>query len=155
VTAVTACSGQKLGNSGFETGTAAPWSATAGVVDNSAGEAARTGSWKAWLNGYGSTHTDTLSQSVQLPGGCKASLSFYLHIDTAEVGSTSYDRLTVKAGSTTLATFSNANAASGYALRTFDVSAFAGTTMTLTLTGTEDATLQTSFVIDDTALRLS
>ena len=150
------CSGQKLGNPGFETGTAAPWSASAGVVDSSASQAAHAGAWKAWLDGYGTTHTDTLSQSVTIPAGCAATLTFYLHIDSAETTtSTQYDKLTVKAGSTTLATYSNLNKASGYSLKSFNVSSFAGQTVTISFTGTEDSSLQTSFVIDDTALTLS
>jgi len=40
-------------------------------------------------------------------------------------------------------------------LRSFNVSAFAGQTVTIGFTGTEDSSLQTSFVIDDTALNLS
>ncbi|MGZ4450231.1 MAG: M4 family metallopeptidase [Nocardioides sp.] len=149
------CSGQVVGNPGFETGAAAPWTASAGVIDSSTGEAAHSGSWKAWMNGYGTTHTDTLTQSVSIPAGCRGTFSFYLHIDTAESGSTAYDKLTVKAGSTTLATYSNANAAAGYALKSFDVSSLAGTTFTLSFSGTEDSSLQTSFVVDDTALNLS
>jgi Zn-dependent metalloprotease len=150
------CSGQKLGNPGFETGTAAPWTSSAGVIDNTASQPARSGSWKAWLNGYGTTHTDTLSQSVTIPSGCGATLSFYLHIDSAETTTTTqYDKLTVKIGSTTLATYSNLNKASGYTLRSFNVSAFAGQTVTVSFSGTEDYSLQTSFVIDDTSLNLS
>ena len=150
------CSGQKLGNPGFETGTASPWTASAGVIDNSTSQPARSGSWKAWLDGYGTTHTDTLSQSVSIPAGCGATLSFYLHIDTAETTTTTqYDTLTVKIGSTTLATYSNLNKASGYTLRSFNVSSFAGQTVTVSFSGTEDSSLQTSFVIDDTALNLS
>ena len=149
------CSGQVVGNPGFETGSAAPWTASSGVVDSSAGEAAHSGSWKAWMDGYGTTHTDTLTQSVTIPAGCRGTFSFYLHIDTSESGSTAYDKLTVKAGSTTLATYSNANAASGYALKSFDVSSLAGTTFTLSFSGVEDSSLQTSFVVDDTALNLS
>ncbi len=150
------CSGQRLGNPGFETGSAAPWSASAGVVDSSTSQPARTGSWKAWLAGYGTSHTDTLSQSVSIPAGCGATLSFYLHIDSAETTTSSaYDRLTVRIGSTTLATYSNLNEASGYQLRSFNVSSFAGQTVTVSFTGTEDYSLQTSFVIDDTALTLS
>ncbi|SEN16639.1 putative Ig domain-containing protein [Actinacidiphila rubida] len=147
--------GQKIGNPGFETGTAAPWTASSGVIDNSTGEAAHSGSWKAWMDGYGSTHTDTLSQSVTIPSGCAATFSFYLHIDTAESGSTAYDKLTVQVGSTTLATYSNVNAASGYALKSFNLSSYAGQTVTLKFTGTEDSSLQTSFVVDDTALNAS
>ena len=152
----TGCTGQKLGNPGFETGTAAPWTASSGVVDNSTGEAAHSGSWKAWMDGYGSTHTDTLSQSVSIPAGCRATLSFWLHIDTAETTtSTAYDKLTVKAGSTTLATYSNLNKNTGYAQKSFDVSSLAGQTVTISFSGAEDSSLQTSFVVDDTALTLS
>jgi subtilase family serine protease len=144
--------GQKLGNPGFETGTASPWTASTGVIDNSTGEAAHSGSWKAWLNGYGTTHTDTLSQSVTVPSGCTATFSFWLHIDTAETGTTAYDKLTVKAGSTTLATYSNVNKNTGYVQKSFTVPA--GTT-SVSFSGVEDSSLQTSFVIDDTALTLS
>ncbi|MFJ2866067.1 putative Ig domain-containing protein [Kitasatospora sp. NPDC087314] len=150
------CTGaQLLGNPGFETGSATPWTASSGVIDNSTSEPAHGGSWKAWLDGYGSSHTDTLAQTVTVPTGCKATLSFYLHIDTAESGSTAYDTLTVQAGTTTLATFSNVNAAAGYTLHSYDLSAFAGQSVTVKFTGTEDSSLQTSFVIDDTALTTS
>ncbi|WP_412544425.1 M4 family metallopeptidase [Longispora sp. K20-0274] len=150
------CSGQKLGNPGFETGSAAPWTATAGVIDGSTSQPARGGTWKAWLDGYGSGHTDTLSQSVAIPAGCRATLSFYLHIDTAETTtSVANDRLTVTAGSTTLATYSNLNKAAGYTLRSFDVSALAGQTVTITFNGVENSSLQTSFVVDDAALTVS
>jgi Zn-dependent metalloprotease len=150
------CSGQKIGNPGFETGSAAPWTASAGVVDSSTSQPAHSGSWKAWMNGYGTTHTDTLSQSVSIPAGCRATLAFYLHIDTAETTTTTaYDKLTVKIGSTTLATYSNLNKGTGYTLRSFDVSAFAGQTVTISFSGVEDSSLQTSFVVDDTALNLS
>jgi Zn-dependent metalloprotease len=147
------CSGQKLVNPGFESGNTG-WSTTSGVIDSSTGEPARTGSWKAWLDGYGTTHTDTLSQSVAIPAGCHATLTFYLHIDTAESGSTAYDRLTLTTNGTTRATYSNVNAASGFTARTFDLSSYAGSTVTIKLTGSEDVSLATNFVIDDTSLNL-
>jgi serine protease len=148
--------GQLLGNPGFETGTAAPWTASSGVIDNSSSEPAHSGSWKSWLNGYGSTHTDTLSQAVTVPAGCKATLTFWLHIDTAETTTTSaYDKLTLQANSTTLATYSNLNKNTGYVQKTVDLSAYAGQSVTVKFTGTEDSSLQTSFVIDDTALTVS
>ncbi|MFF7947062.1 M4 family metallopeptidase [Streptomyces griseorubiginosus] len=147
---------QLLGNQGFESGNTT-WTASSGVITNASGQAARTGSYKAWLDGYGSTHTDTLSQSVTVPSGCTGTtFTFYLHIDTAETTtSTQYDKLTVTAGSTTLATYSNLNAASGYVQKSFSLSAFAGQTVTLKFTGVEDSSLQTSFVIDDTAVTTS
>ena len=148
---------QLLGNPGFETGTAAPWSASTGVLDNSTGEAAHSGSWKAWMDGYGTTHTDTLSQTVTVPSGCTSvTFSFYLHIDTAETTTTTaYDKLTVKAGSTTLATYSNLNKNTGYALRSSSLTGTAGTSVAVSFTATEDSSLQTSFVVDDTALSVS
>ncbi|MGW1177841.1 M4 family metallopeptidase [Kitasatospora sp. NPDC002543] len=144
---------QLLGNAGFETGTATPWTASSGVVDSSTSQAAHSGSWKAWLNGYGSTHSDSLSQTVSIPAGCKATLSFWLHIDTAESGSTAYDKLTVSVNGTALKTYSNVDAAAGYQQRTFDLSSYAGQTVTLKFAGTEDASLQTSFVVDDTSIQ--
>ena len=145
--------GQKLGNPGFETGTAAPWTASTGVVDSSVGEAAHSGSWKAWLDGYGTTHTDSVTQSVTIPAGCAARFTFWLHVDSAETTTTTaYDKLTVKAGATTLATYSNLNKATGYSQKSFNLSSFAGQTVTISFSGVEDSSLQTSFVVDDTAL---
>ncbi|MCQ9136376.1 M4 family metallopeptidase [Streptomyces hilarionis] len=144
---------QLLGNAGFESGNTT-WTASSGVITNSSSQAARTGSYKAWLDGYGSTHTDTLSQSVTIPSGCtNTTFTFYLHVDTAETtASTQYDKLTVSAGSTTLATYSNLNAASGYVQKSFSLGSFAGSTVTLKFSGVEDSSLQTSFVVDDTAV---
>ncbi|MFE3415736.1 M4 family metallopeptidase [Streptomyces mirabilis] len=151
----TCTSTQLLGNPGFESGNTT-WSASSGVITNSSSQAAHAGSYKAWLDGYGSTHTDTLSQSVTIPSGCKASFTFYLHIDTAETTtSTAYDKLTVTAGTTTLASYSNLNKATGYTQKTFDLSSFAGTTVALKFSGVEDSSLQTSFVVDDTAVTTS
>ncbi|MGQ4478208.1 putative Ig domain-containing protein [Streptomyces sp. SAS_276] len=151
----TCASTQLLGNAGFESGNTT-WTASSGVITNDTGESAHGGSYFAWLDGYGSTHTDTLSQSVTVPSGCKATFTFYLHIDTAETTtSTAYDKLTVTAGSTTLATYSNLNKATGYAQKSFDLSSFAGSTVTLKFSGVEDSSLQTSFVLDDTAVTTS
>ena len=158
VSSVSGCvAGQKLANPGFESGTAS-WASTAGVIGQYAGtHAPHSGAWDAWLDGYGSTHTDTLSQTVTIPTGCtNYTLSFWLHIDSAELTtSVQYDKLTVKLGSTTLATYSNLNKATGYSLKSFNVAGFAGQTVTLLFTGTEDVSLQTSFNIDDTALSVS
>jgi hypothetical protein len=149
---------QLLGNPGFETGSAAPWTSTPAVINsNGSGETSHSGTWFAWLDGYGTTHTDTLSQTVTIPAVCTHStVSFWLHIDTAETTTTTqFDRLTVTANSTTLATFSNLNRGSGYAQHTYSLAAFAGQAVTLKFTGTEDSSLQTSFVVDDTSLSTS
>jgi hypothetical protein len=145
-------SGQKLANPGFESG-ATSWSQTSGVISNS-GAKPHSGSWFAWLDGYGRAHTDTLSQTVAIPSGCSTyTLSFWLEIKTAETTtSKAYDTLTVKLGSTTLVTYSNLNKGTSYVQRTFNVSGFAGQSVALNFTGVEDSSLQTSFLIDDTAL---
>ena len=154
---------QLLGNPGFETGTAAPWAASPGVISDSAKEPPHSGSWDAWLDGYGKTTTDTLAQTVSLPAGCSSyQLSFWLHIDTAEASKTkAYDTLQVQVLNSsgtvlgTLASFSNLNAASGYLQHPYSLAAYAGQQITLKFTGSEDNEDQTSFVIDDTALNVS
>jgi subtilisin family serine protease len=148
--------GNLLANPGFESGNTG-WTASSGVITTDSGAPARTGSWKAWLDGYGSSHTDTLSQTVTVPTASSASLSFHLYISSQETTTTTaYDTLRVQATSggttTTLATYSNLNKGSSYVQRTLNMSAFTGKTVTLTFTGTEDSSLATSFVIDDTSL---
>ncbi len=153
---------QLLGNPGFETGAASPWTATAGVIGNNfGGERAHTGAWYAWLDGYGRPHTDTLAQTVSIGSGCHTgTFSFWLHIDTRERTSSAVDTLKVQVLNSsgtvlaTLATYSNLNAASGYTQKSFNTSAYAGQTITVKFTGVETDTAggTTSFVVDDTAL---
>jgi serine protease len=147
------CSGQKLLNPGFESG-AASWTATAGVINTDSAHA-HAGSGYSWLDGYGSAHTDTLSQSVAIPSGCGASLTYYLWINSSEGTSTAYDKLTLTVNGTTVQSFSNINKGTGYVQRSVNLGAYAGQTATIKWTGTEDSSLQTSFFIDDTALNLS
>ncbi|HZP53534.1 alkaline phosphatase family protein [Actinocrinis sp.] len=154
---------QLLGNPGFETGSASPWSASSGVVSNSSSEPPHSGTYDAWMDGYGSTHTDTLSQAVTVPNGCSTyNFAFYLHIDTAETSTTTaYDKLSVQVLSSsgsvlaTLATYSNLDHNTGYTQHSFNLSAYAGQSITLKFTGTEDSSQQTSFVADDTSLNVS
>jgi hypothetical protein len=54
----------------------------------------------------------------------------------------------------TLATFSNLNAATGYAQYSYNLSAYAGENVTLKFTGVQVSSRETSFVIDDTALNV-
>jgi hypothetical protein len=141
---------QLFGNTGFESG-ATTWSASSGVVTNDSSQAAHAGSWKAWLDGYGSAHTDTLSQTVTIPSGCSgATLSFWLKVDTDETGTTAYDKLTVAARGSTLATYSNLNASTGYVQKTLTISGTGSTTVTFT--GVEGSQIQTSFLLDDVTL---
>lgn len=153
---------QILQNPGFESGGSVAWASTNGVIGTAGPEVPRTGSWKAWLDGYGTTHTDTLSQDVTIPSGATlAYLIFWIHIDTNETTTIqAFDKLTVQIRNTsgtvlqTLATYSNLDRHAGYVQKTFDVSAYRGQTIRVYFTATEDSSLQTSFVIDDTALNV-
>lgn len=153
---------QLLGNPGFETGTASPWTATTGIVSNSTSEPPHGGTWDAWLDGYGAATTDTLGQTVTIPStATSATLSFWLHVDTAETTtSTAYDTLKVQIRNTsgtvlaTLATYSNLNHNTGYAQKSFSLLSYKGQTVQVYLLGVEDSSLQTSFVVDDFALNV-
>ena len=155
-------SSQLLLNTGFESGSTS-WTMSSGVActnSTCSGETAHAGTGFAWLNGYGSAHTDTVSQGVAIPSGkTSATLAFYLHVDTAETTtSTAYDTLKVQVLNSsgtvlaTLATYSNLNAASGYVLKSLNLTPYIGQTVTIKFTGTEDSSLQTSFVLDDVTL---
>ncbi|HET6976460.1 MAG TPA: S8 family serine peptidase [Pyrinomonadaceae bacterium] len=145
-------------NRGFESG-AVNWTATTGVITNSTGQTPRTGAFYAWLDGYGTTHTDSLFQTVTIPASANTvTLSFWLKINSAETTTTTqFDRLQVQIRNTsntvlsTLATYSNLDETTGYVLKTLDISAFRGQTVRIYFLGTEDSSLQTSFVIDDTS----
>ena len=151
-------------NGGFESGaTTTPWLLSPGVICGSStcsGETANSGSWYAWLDGYGKSHIDTADQIVSLPGNkSAATLSFYLHIDTQEYRTVARDTLKVQllnpnTGNVlgTLATYSNINAASGFSLKTLNLNGYIGRTLKLRFLGSEDNSLATSFIIDDVKL---
>ncbi|KGN38760.1 M4 family metallopeptidase [Knoellia subterranea] len=151
--------GNLLQNPGFESG-AVNWTGTSGPVTNNSGRPARTGSWKLWLGGNGSRSTETINQSVAIPStATAATLSFWLRTDTAESGSTAYDTMKVQIvdGSTvnTLATYTNVGTNATYTQKSFNVAAYKGKTVTVRFLMNEDSSLQTSFVVDDTALATS
>jgi hypothetical protein len=154
---------QLIGNPGFENGTTTtPWTLTAGVINNSASEPPHSGSWDAWHDGYGTTHTDSSVQTVSIPStATSATLTFWLHIDTAETTTTTaFDTFKVQVLNTsgtvlaTLGTFSNLNHAAGYSQKSFSMNSFIGQTVQIRFLGVEDSSLQTSFVLDDVALNV-
>ena len=149
---------QLLLNPGFDSGDV-NWTHTAGVITNSTSESPHGGAYYAWLDGYDRAHVDHLSQPVAIPpGSASARLSFWLHIDSAETGSTVADTLRLEIlGPTSillarLITYTNLGAADGFGLKTFDLSGFAGQSIQVAFIGTEDQPRQTSFVVDDVSL---
>ncbi|WP_317203766.1 M4 family metallopeptidase [Janthinobacterium sp.] len=158
LTVASGTANELITNGGFEAG-ATGWSGTTGAIGTFAGQTAFEGTKYAWLGGNGTATTETLSQSVTIPAAATAAtLSFALHIDTAESGTTAYDKLvvTVKnaAGGVlgTLATYSNATPAGGYQTRTFSLLAYKGQTVQISFAMSEDSSLQTSFVVDKVSL---
>ncbi len=151
---------QLLLNPGFESG-AVNWTGTAGPITNNSGRPARTGTWKMWLGGNGVTSTETEAQSVTIPASATAAtLTFWIRIDSSETtSSTVYDTAKVqivRSGvTTTLATYSNLNKNPTYVQKSFDVTSYKGSTISVKFLMNEDSSLQTSFVVDDTALNVS
>ncbi len=144
-------------NGGFESG-AASWTGDTGSISNWSGP--HSGSYYAWLLGYGTTHTEQVSQTVTIPAGkTAATLAFYTNITTQETGTTAYDTLKVQAVSggvtTTLATYSNVSKTSGWVAKSLNMSSYVGKTVTIKFLGNEDSSLATDFKIDDVALNVS
>ncbi|WP_307180128.1 CehA/McbA family metallohydrolase [Duganella sp. HH105] len=146
-------------NGGFESG-AAPWTASAAAITSDTAQAAHGGGGKAKLNGYGSTHTDTLYQSVAIPAAAtSAKLSFWLKVVSSETTTTNaYDTLKVQVRSSanavlaTLATYSNLNKGSTYVQKSFDLSAYKGQTVRIYFEGVEGTMVSTAFLVDDVSL---
>ncbi|MCX5207043.1 M28 family peptidase [Streptomyces sp. NBC_00237] len=146
---------QLVTNGGFESGQTG-WTTTSGVITNQAGQPPHGGTYMAWLNGWGTTRTDNAAQTLTIPSGCASyKLSFFLHIDTDENENVVYDKFTVQVGSKTLQSFSNVDANTGYEQKTYDLAEFAGQTVALKFNGTEDQSLQTSFVVDDVTVQVN
>ncbi len=155
---------QLLGNPGFETGSISPWTSTAGVLNNtSTGEPAQSGSWFAWLDGYGQPHTDTLAQTVTIPSNCtSATLSFWLYVQTNDPSGAVYDTFKVQVLNSSgkllknQATYSNENAGSGYVKHSFSLNAYIGQKITIKFIGRETLYgYYTSFLEDSNALNVS
>jgi hypothetical protein len=169
--------GEALGDNGFEAGQAPAgasgssgtsgawnWTSSAGynpIVQPSGTSPIPThsGSWYAFLNGYGLAETDTVYQQVSLPVGSTATLTFWLRVVSNETGSTVKDTLDVQvmnsSGSTELqrlARYSNLDASGAYSRKAFDLSSFAGQTVRIQFKGVEDASTATGFFIDDVSL---
>jgi subtilisin family serine protease len=164
----TQCSGssQLLANPSFESGNDGSWTASASVIAQRGlyRLLPRTGTWDAVLLGYGHgvPHLAELAQTVTLPVDiCSAKLSFWMKINTSETVPTAADTLTVTVRTPTgtvlktLAAYSNLDAIGGYLERTFDLTAYRGSTVQLHFQGSENASNASTFVIDDVTLTVA
>ena len=151
--------GNLLANPGFESG-ATSWAGTAGPITTNAGRPARTGAYKAWFGGNGTTSTENLTQTVTIPSSATAAnLAYWIRTDTSESGSRAYDTLKVQVVvggvTTTLRTFSNVGTNATYTPFSHSLLAYKGKSVTVKFLMNEDSSLQTSFVVDDTAVNVS
>jgi subtilase family serine protease len=156
------CSSQQLlTNGGFETGSIAPWAASAGVLaDTGEGVPAQAGSYLAWLDGYGEAHTDTLAQTVTIPTGCTvANLTYWVEVNSTTSNTSNKLVLEVKNSSgtvlETVPVATAANNSSSYKEYTTSLSAYAGQKVTIEFVGTEVNGGNTSFFEDSNALNVS
>ena len=151
---------QLLTNGGFETGSISPWTATSGVLaDTGEGVPAQAGSYLAWLDGYGSSHTDTLAQTVTIPSTCvSASFTYWVEVNSTTTNTSNKLVLEVKNSSgTVLQTVPVATAAnngSSYVEYTTNLGSYIGQKITLEFIGTEVSGGNTSFFEDSNALNV-
>ena len=110
--------------------------------------------------GYGSAHTDYIYQQLTIPTTATGTLTFWLHVDSAETTTTTaYDTLKVQVLNTsgtvlaTLATYSNLNKGAGYTQKSLSLAAYKGQTVRLRFYAVEDSSLQSSFVVDDVSVK--
>jgi len=158
VTVSNTTSSELIANGGFE-GSASPW-ALSGDAYWSTGGYARSGTGYMVMGHYNSA-SGTLYQTVSIPSGHSASLTFWLNVTTQESGSTVYDRLFVEVRSTsgtllgTLGTFSNVNGTTlgSYTQRSFSLASWRGQTVRVQFRATTDSIYPTSFRVDDVSLR--
>jgi hypothetical protein len=168
INAASSCTSQQLiQNGGFQSGSLSPWTATSGVLaDTAEGVPSYPTSdpYLAWLDGYGGAHTDTLAQTVTIPTGCTAAtLTFWLYINSDDPTSKAYDTFTVQVLNSsgtvvaTLATLSNQNEGSGYVEYSYSLGNYSGQTITIKYTGKETLGdgYNTNFFEDDNALNVS
>lgn len=113
------------------------------------------------LGGQGVAQTSYLVEQVSVPAGETAVLRFYLRVVTRERSRNPVDVLDVEVRSEsgtllkTLASFSNLDASPDYVEHVFDLSRYAGQTIGITFTATEDRSLPTWFLLDEVTLTVS
>ncbi len=147
--------GQLIVNGGFE-GSASPWTLS-GDAYWSAGGNQHSGTGYTVLGFYNNA-SGSEYQTVTIPAGHPANLTFWLAITTSESLATAYDFFYVEVRSTsgallgTLGTFSNRNA-SAYSQKSFSLASWRGQTVRVQFRATTDFTLTTAFRVDDVSLQ--
>jgi serine protease AprX len=149
---------QLIVNGGFET-TISPWVLGGGAAHDTVAANARTGSGSLREGGVNNA-AHTAYQTINVPFCPNPSLRFYLKVTTSETGLLANDRFYVEvqnsAGVTlaTLNTASNLNQGPNYVLRgPFSLAPYAGQTIRLRFRTATNATLPTTFRVDDVSVQ--
>ena len=151
---------QKIVNPDFELGKSVSWGSSRAI--QSLGSAiAYNGKWVAWLGGTGKASVADLAQTVTIPANaCKPTLSFQLKINTNETTTLVKDTLQVRvlnnatnAVLSTLARYSNLNKSASYVSNSLDLSAYKGQTIKLQFHEVENASVVSSFYVDNVLLK--
>jgi subtilisin family serine protease len=147
--------GELIVNGGFE-GSATPWTLSGNAYWSNGGNQ-HSGTGYSVLGFYNNAN-GTEYQTVTIPAGHPANLTFWLQITTSESLSTAFDFLFAEVRSTsgallgTLATYSNRDA-SAYSQKSFSLAAWRGQTVRVQFRATTDSSLTTAFRVDDVSLR--
>ncbi len=147
------CTGNLVNNPGFETG-ATGWSVATNRIRTNH-KLAHTGSKFALLDGTGHARTDRLARTLVLPKGCTSTLTYFLHVTSADHSRTAHDKLVLRVNGTVVSTRSNLSRGRHYIKVTINLRRYAGKTVTLQWTGRENRSLATSFYLDDIRVTLS
>lgn len=145
-------------NGNFEQGRNGDWNESSSngfdvVTDTDFTITPHSGSWLAWLGGA-DDEVSTLSQSVTLPGGPAASLSFWYWLGSQEADCTA-DIAAVKINNdsvwaTGLCFTSNTG---GWQNKSIDLSSYAGQTVTVQFRLQTDFAINSNFFVDDVSLQ--
>jgi subtilase family serine protease len=152
---------QLLFNPGFETGSISPWSASAGVLaDTADGVPAQAGSWLAWLDGYGAAHTDTLAQTVTIPSTCvSAVFTYWVEVNSTTTNTANNLVLQVLNSSgtvvQTVTVATAANNGTSYVEHTTNLGSYIGQKITVKFVGTEVSGGNTNFFEDSNGLNVN
>jgi Subtilase family/Bacterial Ig domain/Peptidase inhibitor I9 len=147
--------GELIVNGGFE-GSATPWTLSGNAYWSNGGNQ-HSGTGYSVLGFYNNAN-GTEYQTVTIPAGHPANLTFWLQITTSESLSTAFDFFFAEVRSTsgallgTLATYSNRDA-SAYSQKSFSLAAWQGQTVRVQFRATTDSSLTSAFRVDDVSLR--
>ena len=151
---------KNIANGGFETGNDGSWipyssKARELILHDSimTPASAHNGEWLAWLGGE-DDETSQLSQTIRIPPGYQY-LHFWYQIQSADVRFNDEARIQVNGNTLMEFELCSLENTPGWTSMVVDLSAFAGTTITLLFEVKTDSSLSSHFFLDDVLLSSS